>query len=72
MKQKKKEKRKKKNILQDNHYLQGAYEPSFINGLWNSTAMKVTCDNYNWSTFTAAYTIAATTAITAATYVNVY
>jgi hypothetical protein len=66
MKWSKKEKRKKKNALQDNHYLQGAYGSSFINGLRISTAMKVTGENYSWSTFMTAYA----TAI--ATSVNVY
>jgi hypothetical protein len=57
--------RKKKDVLQ------GAYEANFIHGLRNSTAMKVTGDNYSWSTFMATYTTATTTAIAAATPVNV-
>jgi hypothetical protein len=62
------QKRKKKNALQDNHYLQDAYEANFIHGLPNSTAMKITGDNFSWSTFMATYA----TAIAATTRANVY
>jgi hypothetical protein len=62
-----KQKRKRKSVLQDYLYIQDAYGSNFIDGLRNSTAIKVAGDNYNWSTF-----MTATITIAAATFVNVY